>query len=67
MGEGSKGIEASSGENICFGSCKAHHVGIRPKEDRGGTAGAVGEGQSGEEEGVGVQEPAGRMRQAFTF
>jgi len=27
-----------------------YHVGIRPQEDRGGTAGKVGEGEGGEEE-----------------
>jgi hypothetical protein len=35
MGEGSQWIEASDDR---FGSCKAHHVGISPQEDRGGTA-----------------------------
>jgi hypothetical protein len=50
MEKGSKGIAASGGEN-CFGSCEAHHVGIRPQEDRGGTAGTVGEGEGGSEEG----------------
>jgi len=52
MGKGSEGTEASSGEseNNWLGSCKAHHVGGSPQEDRGGTAGAVGEGTGGEEE-----------------
>jgi hypothetical protein len=38
---------------------QAHHVGISAEEDRGGTAGAVGEGEGGEEE-IGGLEPAGR-------
>jgi hypothetical protein len=55
VGEGSEWIEASSGENNRFGSCKAHHVSIGPQEDCGGTAGAVGEGKGAAEEGgVGV-------------
>jgi hypothetical protein len=62
MGKGSEGTEASSGEseNNWLGSCKAHHVGIRPQEDRGGAAGTVGEGTGGEEEIVGwyLGEPA---------
>ena len=33
----------------------AHHVGISPQEDRGGTASAVGEGKGSEEEG-GVEQ-----------
>ena len=56
MGKGSEGTEASSGEseNNWLGSCKAHHVASRPQEDRGGAAGAVGEGTGGEEGGVAV-------------
>ena len=50
MEKGSKGIAASSGGN-CFGSCEAHHVGIRPQEDRDGAAGTVGEGEGGSQEG----------------
>ena len=48
MGEG--GVEARSGgsENNWLGSCETHHVGIRPEEDRGGTAGEVGEGEGSE-------------------
>jgi hypothetical protein len=66
MGEGSKGIAASEGGDG-LGSCKTHHVGIIPQEDCGGTAGTVGEGEGGEEEGgVEPREPAARMRQAFT-
>ena len=49
MGKGTERIEASSGD--CFGPCQAHHVGISPQEDCGGSAGAVGEGTGGEEEG----------------
>jgi hypothetical protein len=37
--------ERSSG----YGETQTHHVGISPQEDRGGTAGTVGEGQSGKE------------------
>jgi hypothetical protein len=37
-----------------FGSCQTHHVGISPQEDRGGTAGKVGEGAGREEGGVAV-------------
>jgi hypothetical protein len=53
MGKGSEGTEASSGEskNNWLGSCKAHHVGISPQEDRGGTAEEVGAGEGCEEEG----------------
>jgi len=43
MGKGWEGIEASGGS---LGSCEAHHVGISAQEDRGGTAGTVGEGKS---------------------
>ena len=49
MGEGSERIAASE-DCDGLGCCKAHHVGVRPQEDRGGTAGAVGEGTGGEEE-----------------
>jgi hypothetical protein len=51
MGKGSQWIAASGegGENNRFGSCKAHHVGISPQEDRGGAASEVGEVQSSEE------------------
>jgi hypothetical protein len=45
MGEDWEGTEASEG----CGSCKAHYVGLRPQEDRGGTAGTMGEGESGKE------------------
>jgi hypothetical protein len=52
MGEHSEGIAASSGggKNNGLGSCQAHHVGISPQEDRGGTAGKVGEGEGCEKE-----------------
>jgi hypothetical protein len=50
MEKGSKAIAASGGEN-CFDSCEAHHVVIRPQEDRDGTAGTVGQGEGGSEEG----------------
>jgi hypothetical protein len=70
MGKSSKGTEASSGEseNNWLGSCKTHHVGISPEEDRSGAAGTVGEVQSSEEEGdVEPLEPAAQMRQAFVL
>jgi hypothetical protein len=44
MGEGSEWTAASGG-----GTREAHDVGISPQEDRGGTAGAVGEGEDWEE------------------
>ena len=47
MGDCSEGIEASGGS----GSRKAHHVGISPPEDRGGTKIAMGQGTGGAEEG----------------
>jgi hypothetical protein len=58
MGEGSEWIEASSGgsENDRLGSCEAHYVDFTPQEDRGGTAGTVGEGGE-EESGIGPREP----------
>jgi hypothetical protein len=46
MGADSKRI-ASSGENGCFGTREAHHVGVSPPEDRGGAAEKVGEGEGG--------------------
>jgi hypothetical protein len=48
MGKGSEGIAASSGdgEDNGPGSCKAHHVSISPEEDRGVSAGTVGEVES---------------------
>jgi hypothetical protein len=50
MGKGWEGTAAS--EDIDgLGSCEAHHVSISQKENRGGTAGTVGEGEGGEEEG----------------
>jgi hypothetical protein len=56
VGKGSKGTEASSSgssENDGLDTCEAHHVGVSPQEDRGGAAGAVGEGEGWEEGGVG--------------
>jgi len=52
MGAGSKWIAASSGEN-CFGSCETHknNLSRRQKENRGGAAGTLGEGEGGDEEG----------------
>lgn len=37
-------------ENNWLDTCEAHDVGISPPEDRGGTAGKVSEGESGEEQ-----------------
>jgi tRNA(adenine34) deaminase len=52
MGEGEGGIEAISGgnENNWLCTREAHNVDFSPQEDRGGTAGTVGEGEGGEEE-----------------
>jgi len=50
MGADSESLKASEGRDG-FGSCKAHNVDFSPQEDCDGTAGAVGEVQSGEEEG----------------
>jgi hypothetical protein len=64
VGKGWKRIEASSrgSENNCVGICEAHHVGISPQEDRGGTAGKMGEGEGASEEGgvkrSAIKEPA---------
>jgi hypothetical protein len=41
MGKCSEWIAASEGCDA-LGSRQAHHVGISPQEDRGGTAGTVG-------------------------
>jgi hypothetical protein len=45
MGESKKRIAASScdSENNGLGSCEAHYVGFSPQEDRGVSAGKVGE------------------------
>ena len=48
MGEGSKGVAARSDR---LNACEANDLGSRTEEDRGGTAGAMGEGAGGEEEG----------------
>jgi hypothetical protein len=50
LGKSAEWIAANDG-SAGLGSCKAHHVGVSPQEDRGGTAGAVGKGAGGEEEG----------------
>jgi hypothetical protein len=42
---------SSRRRNNWIGSYEARHVGISPQEDRGGTAGAVGEVQGGAAEG----------------
>jgi len=54
MGEGSEGIEASisgGSENNDPGSFEAQHVASRSQEDRGVSAGEVGEVEGGAEEG----------------
>ena len=52
MGECSEGIAASEGsENNGLGSWEAHYVSDSPQENRSGTAGEVGEGEGGPEEG----------------
>jgi hypothetical protein len=48
MGKGWQRIAASSSENDGSGSGKAHHVDVRPEEDRGGTKGAMGQGEGSE-------------------
>jgi hypothetical protein len=55
MGEYSEEFATYVGdENHGQGETKAHHVGISPQEDRGGTKGTVGCGQgAGEEGGLG--------------
>jgi hypothetical protein len=45
----SKSAVGKSKQSIAEG--QAHHVGTSPQEDRGGTAGEVGEGEGCEEEG----------------
>ena len=47
MGEGWEWVAAGQGNDGC-GSCQTYHVGIHPQEDRGGTTGAVGEGETEE-------------------
>jgi hypothetical protein len=52
MGKGSEGIAINrDSEDNGLGSCEAHHVGISASEDRGGTAGKMGEGKGTAEEG----------------
>jgi hypothetical protein len=57
MGESPEWINASGGENNRFESSEAHHVRISPQEDRGGTAGTVGEGEGGEKESGVAYDP----------
>jgi hypothetical protein len=52
MGENSEGITACGRDkNSQLGSCEAHYVGSRSPEDRGVSAGALGEAEGGAEEG----------------
>jgi len=64
VGGYAEGIEASRSRS----SRKAHYVGIGPQEDRGGTAGEMGEGAGGAEEGgvelVRVEVRSGRIQSA---
>jgi hypothetical protein len=59
MGKGWEGIATSSrgSENNWLGTCEAHHVDFSPQEDRGGSAGKVGEGPGGEEGWLEVAHP----------
>jgi hypothetical protein len=50
MGECSEGIAASEGSDGLSPQERSYDVSISPQEDRGGTAGKVGEGESREEE-----------------
>lgn len=47
LGAGPEWIEASSGTR--FGSCETKNLSRRQKENRGGTAGKMGEAEGGEE------------------
>jgi hypothetical protein len=71
MGKRAETVAASSScsENNGRDSCQAHHVGIFPQEDRGGTAGEVGEDTGAAEEGgLEPREPAAATtRQAFVL
>jgi hypothetical protein len=50
-------------ESNGLGSCEAHHVAICTSKDCSGTAGAMGEGEGGEEEGgVAVVSPFSNSR-----
>jgi hypothetical protein len=52
MGKGSERTAANStSENNGLGSRETHHVGSSPQEDRGVSAGEVGEGEGSTEEG----------------
>jgi hypothetical protein len=60
MGECSEGIAASEGsKNNGLSFWEAHYVSISPQENRSGTAGEVGEGEGGPEEGC--LEPRSRL------
>jgi hypothetical protein len=63
MGEGSEGIAANgASENNGPGSCEAHDVSSSSQEDRGVSAGEMGEGETGEEGGVAtVSHQMGKM------
>ena len=71
MGECSEGIAASEGsKNNGLGSCEAHYVSVGPQENRRGTAGEVGEGEGGPEEGCLEHEQCsdeGSANRAFPF
>ena len=68
MGKRAETVAASSGGSESNGrdSCQSHHVCISPQEDRGGTAGEVGEDTCREEGGLEPREPAAAStRRAF--
>jgi len=54
VGEGPKGIAARSclSENNWLNDCEANNLSGGKEEDRGGTAGTMGEDKGGEEGGV---------------
>jgi hypothetical protein len=66
MGKRAETVAASSGGSEKNGrdSCQAHHVGIFPQEDRGGTAGEVGEDTCREDGGVRRGSPKRRLDEA---
>ncbi|HWY52911.1 MAG TPA: hypothetical protein VNZ03_00505 [Terriglobales bacterium] len=69
MGKRKEGIAAciGSGENNGCGSCEAHHVGVSASKDRRRSKIAMGKAEGGAEKGgVGTNEPAASLRQAFT-
>jgi hypothetical protein len=66
MGEGWEWVAAGQGNDGC-GSCQTYHVGIHPQEDRGGTTGAVGEGETEEGDVKSGTRTSPLRWQAFRF